>query len=379
MGHEHFEVVKAGRAQMAVLNTNSRYLYENINILSKELLETLPRELKVVHFVNSGSEANELAIRMVRANTGQRDIIASEVGYHGNSNMCIDISSYKFDGKGGKGAPEHTHIIPLPDAFRGKYRGKDVGEKYAQEVQRQIESIHQKGRKLGAFIIEPIISCGGQIELPEGFLKKAYGYVRQAGGLCISDEVQVGCGRLGKTFWGFQLHDVVPDIVTIGKPLGNGHPLAAVVCTQEVAEKFANGMEYFNTFGGNPVSCAIGTAVLQTVKRKRLQKNALSVGEFLKTELKALAQEFPIIGDVRGQGLFLGIELVDSELNPLADHADYLVNRMKEHHILMSTDGPDHNVLKIKPPMVFTKENALELLFYLKKILAEDFMKVDSD
>ena len=179
---------------------------------------------------------------------------------------------------------------------------------------------------------------------------------------------------MGKTFWGFQLHDVIPDIVTIGKPLGNGHPVAAVACTQEVANKFANGMEYFNTFGGNPVSCAIGTAVLQTVKNENLQQNAHKVGKFLKDKLKKLAKEFPIIGDVRGQGLFLGIELVDSNMNPLAEQTDYLANRMKDHGILMSTDGTDHNVLKFKPPIVFKKEHAKELIFYLQKILAEDYM-----
>ncbi|WP_034041711.1 aminotransferase class III-fold pyridoxal phosphate-dependent enzyme [Wocania ichthyoenteri] len=376
VGHEHYAVVKAGQEQMALINTNSRYLHDNINALAKELIETLPPELSVLHFVNSGSEANELAIRMVKASTGQRDIIASEVGYHGNSNMCIDISSYKFDGKGGNGAPEHTHIFPLPDTFRGKHRGEDSAEKYAEEVQKQIDTVHKKGRNIGAFIIEPIISCGGQIELPEGFLAKSYDYVRAAGGLCISDEVQTGCGRMGKTFWGFQLHNIVPDIVTIGKPLGNGHPIAAVACTQEVAEKFANGMEYFNTFGGNPVSCAIGAEVIRTVKREKLQENALKVGEFLKSKLTALSKEFPIIGDVRGQGLFLGIELVDANMNPLPAQTDYLANRMKDHGILMSTDGPDHNVLKIKPPIVFTKENAEELIFYLRKIFAEDFMQL---
>ena len=181
---------------------------------------------------------------------------------------------------------------------------------------------------------------------------------------------------MGKTFWGFQLHNVIPDIVTIGKPLGNGHPIAAVACTQEVADKFANGMEYFNTFGGNPVSCAIGTEVLRTVKREKLQENALEVGEYLKKELKKLAQYFPIIGDIRGQGLFLGIELVDTNLNPLAAQTDYVANRMKDHGILMSTDGPDHNVLKIKPPLVFNKENATELIVYLKRILSEDFMSL---
>ncbi|MEP0266559.1 aminotransferase class III-fold pyridoxal phosphate-dependent enzyme [Dokdonia sp.] len=376
VGHEHYNVVKAGQEQMALINTNSRYLHENINALAKELIETLPPELSVLHFVNSGSEANELAIRMVKAHTGSRDIIASEVGYHGNSNMCIDISSYKFDGKGGKGAPEHTHIFPLPDTFRGKYTGNDAAQKYAGEVQSQIENIQDKGRTVGAFIIEPIISCGGQIELPKGFLAKAYTYIRNAGGLCISDEVQTGCGRMGKTFWGFQLHGVIPDIVTIGKPLGNGHPIAAVACTQEVADTFANGMEYFNTFGGNPVSCAIATKVLQTVKQEKLQENALEVGNYLKSELTSLAKKFPIIGDVRGQGLFLGVELVDTHKNPLAPQTDYLANRMKDYGILMSTDGPDHNVLKIKPPMVFTKENAEELVSYLGLIFNEDFMQL---
>ncbi len=374
VGHEHLAVVKAGQEQMALINTNSRYLHKNINDLAKELIETLPPELSVLHFVNSGSEANELAIRMVKAATGERDIIASEVGYHGNANMCIDISSYKFDGKGGQGAPEHTHIFPLPDAFRGKHRGKNTGRKYSEEVQKQIDIIHKKGRGVGAFIIEPIISCGGQIELPEVFLEKSYEMVRAAGGLCISDEVQTGCGRMGKTFWGFQLHKVIPDIVTIGKPLGNGHPIAAVVCTRAIADKFANGMEYFNTFGGNPVSCAIGAEVIKTVKREKLQENALEVGSFLKTELKKLAKKFKIIGDVRGQGLFLGIELVNENMEPLEAQTNYLANRMKDHGILMSVDGPDHNVLKIKPPMVFNKDNANEVIFRLRQVFAEDFM-----
>lgn len=374
VGHEHPKVVKAGQNQMAILNTNTRYLHENINKLAAELIETLPPELNVLHFVNSGSEANELAIRLAKAFTNEQDIIASEVGYHGSTNMCVDISSYKFDGKGGKGAPKHTHIFPLPDAFRGKYKGKNTGEHYAEEVKLQIDLVQKTGRNIAAFIIEPIISCGGQIELPKNFLKDAYKHTRKAGGLCISDEVQTGCGRMGKTWWGFQLYDVVPDIVTMGKPLGNGHPLAAVACTQEVASAFANGMEFFNTFGGNPVSCAIGIEVLQTIKQEKLRENALLIGGFLKDELKKLSKEFPIIGDVRGQGLFLGIELVDKNMNPLAEQTDYLVNRMKYFGVLMSTDGPDHNVIKIKPPMVFTKNNAKALIFYLKKILAEDFM-----
>lgn len=376
VGHEHPFVVKAGQDQMALLNTNTRYLHKNINLLAEELLGTFPSELCVVHFVNSGSEANELALRMAQVVTGNKDILASEMGYHGNTNACIEISSYKFDGKGGSGCPEHTHIFPLPDVFRGQYRGEDAGNAYAKEVENTILALKQKGREPAAFIIEPIISCGGQIELPKGFLSKAYEYARKEGALCISDEVQVGCGRMGKTFWGFQLHNVIPDIVTIGKPLGNGHPVAAVICTEAVADKFANGMEYFNTFGGNPVSCAIATAVLKSIKKDDLQANALQVGNFLKSELKVLAKSYPVLKDIRGQGLFLGIELTDDQLNPLAKQTKYLANRMKDKGMLMSIDGPDHNVLKIKPPLVFSKDNAIELLDALASVLKEDYMNI---
>jgi 4-aminobutyrate aminotransferase-like enzyme/Ser/Thr protein kinase RdoA (MazF antagonist) len=375
VGHEHPRVVRAGQRQMAVLNTNTRYLHDNINRFTKELLRTFPGELSVVHLVNSGSEANELALRMVQTCTGQKDMIAVEVGYHGNTTGCVSISSYKFDGKGGSGAPEHTHIVPLPDRFRGIHRGVESGPLYAAYVQEQINRIHALGRKPAAFICESIISCGGQIELPHNYLEIAYAAVRKAGGVCIADEVQVGCGRVGEQFWGFQLHGVIPDIVTIGKPIGNGHPLAAVVCTREVADAFANGMEYFNTFGGNPVSCAIGTEVLRVIREESLQENALKTGNYLKAELRRMQNEFPVIGDVRGQGLFLGIELTDGELNPQTEKAAYLANRMKELGILMSTDGKNVNVMKIKPPMVFSEDNANQLLEGLQRVFREDFMK----
>ena len=376
VGHENPRVVKAGQKQMALLNTNSRYLHDNIIALADKLKETLPPELNVFHFVNSGSEANELALRMVKTYTGSNEMLVSEVGYHGNTNGCVDISSYKFDGKGGVGAPDNVHVFAMPDSFRGKYRGVDTALKYAEEVELLINQLTAEQKKLGGFIIEPLLSCGGQIELPEGFLKKAYSLVRKAGGLCISDEVQTGCGRMGKTFWGFQLHHVIPDIITIGKPLGNGHPVAAVVCTEEVANKFANGMEFFNTFGGNPVSCAIAAEVLQVVEDENLQLNALEVGEYLKTELKKLSKSFPIMGSIRGQGLFLGIELVSAMKHPLEVQAKYLVNRMKHNGILMSTDGPDNNVIKIKPPLVFSKEDTNFLIEVLTSVLAEDCMKI---
>ena len=375
VGHEHPDVVAAGQRQMAVLNTNTRYLHPNINEFAEELLKTFPSELSVVHFVNSGSEANELALRMAKVATGNSDMIALEIGYHGNTQACLDVSSYKFDGKGGKGAPAKTHIVPLPDSYRGLYQGEDTAAQYASHVDEQIDKIDNLGCGLAGFIAESIISCGGQIELPKNYLELAYHSVRKAGGLCIADEVQVGCGRVGSHFWGFELHNVIPDIVTIGKPIGNGHPLGAVVCTQKVADAFANGMEYFNTFGGNPVSCAIGKEVLKVINNQKLQENALNVGNFIIQELKRLKGQFPIIGDVRGKGLFLGLELTNPDKAPLPEQTAYLVNRMKEHGILMSIDGPDKNVIKIKPPLVFSKENAVELTNRLEVILAEDYMK----
>ncbi len=374
VGHEHPRVVKAGQQQMALLNTNTRYVHPNITDFAKELLDTFPEELSVVHFVNSGSEANELALRMAQTVTNQKDMIAVEIGYHGNTSGCVNVSSYKFDGKGGNGAPEHTHIVPLPDRFRGIYSESEA-HRYAEHVEEQVGKIKAKGRNVAGFICESIISCGGQIELPENYLKTAYEAVRKEGGVCISDEVQVGLGRVGEVFWGFQLHGVIPDIVTIGKPLGNGHPLAAVVCTKAIAEAFANGMEYFNTFGGNPVSCAIGTEVLRIVKEEKLQDKAREVGNYLKDQLKELQSAFPLIQDIRGKGLFLGFELVDEKKKPLPAKATYLTNRMKDLGVLMSTDGKDHNAIKIKPPIIFSIENADELLNRMKMVLKEDFMR----
>lgn len=374
VGHQHPKVVAAGQRQMAVLNTNTRYLHEEIIGYTEALLKKLPPHLSVIHFVNSGSEANELALRMAKTVTGNKDILAIEVGYHGNTNAVMDVSSYKFQGKGGFPKPETTHILPLPDSFRGKYTLENCGIDYANHANLIIEDLKKEGKEIAGFIAESMISCGGQIVPPKNYFKEVYKYVYEAGGICIADEVQTGFGRMGKTFWAFELYDVQPDIVTMGKPAGNGHPLAIVACTKEVAEKFNTGMEYFNTFGGNPVSCAIGSAVLEVIEEEKLQQNALDVGGFLKEEMKKLQKEFPIIADVRGEGLFLGFELNDSTKNPLPEHASYLANRMKQLGILMSIDGPDHNVLKIKPPMVFSKENAEELIFRLETVFAEDFM-----
>ena len=215
------------------------------------------------------------------------------------------------------------------------------------------------------------MGCGGQLILPKGFLKKAFNLVRAAGGVYISDEIQIGFGRVGSHFWGFETHGVIPDIVTMGKSMGNGHPLSAVVTTREIADSFNNGMEYFNSFGGNPVSCAVGQAVLDVIKEEGLQENALEVGSYLLNQLKNLQNQHDLIGEVRGRGLFIGIELVKDELVPAAAEAQTIVNHMKDKRLLLNTDGPDQNVIKIKPPLVFNKKNADELVEKLDETMSE--------
>ncbi len=380
VGHNHPRVVQAGQAQMAVLNTNTRYLHESLVRYAERLCATLPEPLRVCYFVCSGSEANELALRLARTHTGQKELIVVDVAYHGNTGALVDISPYKHAGPGGQGAPPYVHVAPMPDPYRGPYKQADpqAGAKYAHHVAEIIAEIQRRGGGVSAFICESILSCGGQIVLPEGYLPEVYRQVRAAGGVCIADEVQVGFGRVGSHFWAFETQGVVPDIVTMGKPIGNGHPLAAVVTTPEIAASFDNGMEYFNTFGGNPVSCAIGLAVLEVIAEEGLQAHALTVGNYLLAGLSRLMERHPIIGDVRGLGLFIGLELVLNRqtLAPAGEQAGYIANRMRDYSILMSTDGPFHNVLKIKPPLVFNQADADFLLSTLAKILQEDFVRL---
>ncbi len=381
VGHCHPDVVAAGQRQMTILNTNTRYLHDHIITYTQQLLATLPEPLRVCFYVCTGSEANELALRLARNYTGQRDIISVDGAYHGNTNLLIDISPYKHDGPGGKGAPSGVQTVVMPDGYRGAFKGQgsETGAAYADDVQKAVSRIHAQARGVAAFICESMLGCGGQIVIPDDYLKHAFQYVRAAGGVCIADEVQVGFGRAGSHFWAFELQDVVPDIVTLGKPMGNGHPMALVVTTPEIADAFHHGMEYFNTFGGNPVSCAIGKAVLDVIANEKLQENAATVGNQLLQGFRKLQQKYPLIGDVRGQGLYLGIELVKNRqtLEPAAQEADHVINRMREHGILISTDGPLHNVLKFKPPMVITEENADEIISVLDKIFQEDCLQVD--
>jgi 4-aminobutyrate aminotransferase-like enzyme/Ser/Thr protein kinase RdoA (MazF antagonist) len=375
VGHCHPRVVRAAHAQSAVLNTNTRYLHRNIVDYAERLTDKLPEPLEVCFFVNSGSEANDLALRLAHTHTGRRDTVVLDGAYHGNSSSLIDISPYKFDGRGGRGAPPHVHKLAMPDGFRGKFRSSDpgYGSSYVAEARQTLDRLAADGRPIGAFIAESILSCGGQIVLPPHYLRDMYRIVRDAGGVCIADEVQVGFGRVGSHFWAFETQDAVADIVTMGKPIGNGHPLAAVVTTRAIAESFQTGMEYFNTFGGNPVSCAVGLAVLDVIEDEKLQDNAAELGEYLLNGLRVMKRQHPLIGDVRGRGLFLGFELVkDDELTPAPEQATYLVNRMRDEGVLNSTDGPLNNVIKLKPPMVFTKSNADYFLDKLGTVLTED-------
>ena len=375
VGHCHPKVVSAAMEQNALLNTNTRYLDETIVRYAKLLTKKLPDGLDVCFFTNSGSESNDLALRIARCITGSKETIVLDGAYHGHLSSLIEISPYKHNAPGGEGPPDFVYSIPLPDSFRGIYRGDNCTADYVNEVKKVIYKINDSSKTLSAFFVEALMGCGGQIVLPEGFLKKSFELVRKSGGLCIADEVQIGFGRMGTDFWGFETCGVIPDIVTLGKSIGNGHPLSAVVTSKEIADKFNNGMEYFNSYGGNPVSCAIGEAVLQVIEDEALQKNAEKVGNYLIEELIKLQSQCRFIGQVRGQGLFIGIELIHNNdtLKPNHTLAKRVANEMKDAGILISVDGPDHNVLKIKPPMVFNIENANELVINLKTIFDKNY------
>jgi 4-aminobutyrate aminotransferase-like enzyme/Ser/Thr protein kinase RdoA (MazF antagonist) len=375
VGHCHPRVVEAGAAQMRVLNTNTRYLNDLLAEYAAKLLATMPAPLEVCYFMSSASEANELALRLARTYTGGTDVIVLDAGYHGNTTSLIDMSPYKHAGPGGAGPPAWVHVAPVPDDYRGPYRRSDpqAGERYAAEVAALVNVIASRGRRLAAFFAETAPSVGGQLILPQGYLASVYDHVHKGGGLSVADEVQTGLGRIGTSFWAFEDQRVVPDIVVMGKPLGNGHPIGAVATTRAIAQAFDNGMEFFSTFGGNTVSCAIGIAVLDVVLDEGLREHARQVGDRMLAGLGSLMDRYPIIGDVRGSGLFLGVELVrdPKTLEPATDEAKFVVNRMRERGILLGTDGPYDNVLKIRPPMPFDSDNGDQLVEELERALTK--------
>ncbi|HET6932804.1 MAG TPA: aminotransferase class III-fold pyridoxal phosphate-dependent enzyme [Candidatus Acidoferrum sp.] len=375
VGHSHPRVVRAIQEQVVLLNTNTRYLHDNILRYAERLTALLPDPLQVCYFVNSGSEANELALRLARTHTGREDVVVLEHAYHGHTSTLIDISPHKFEGPGGSGRKPWVHVAPIADDYRGKYRRGEsgLGKKYAAHVGEILNDCRKKGQRVAAYIAETLPSVAGQIVFPPNYLAEVYELVRAEGAVCIADEVQVGFGRLGTHFWGFGTQGVVPDIVVFGKPMGNAFPLAAVVTTREIAASFANRMEFFSTFGGNPVACAAGLAVLDVLRDENLQQNALAVGTQWLQDLRELQETYPLIGDVRGLGLFLGIDLVtDRETRaPATRQAAYVVNRLREEGILAGTDGPHHNVIKLRPPLCFTKTDAAQFTSSLASILSQ--------
>jgi len=366
---------------MGIISTNNRFLNDELIKCAQNLVERMPDDsLSVSYFVNSGSEANDLALRLARAHTQQKDIITLDHAYHGHVISCMEISPYKFNRPGNIDVkkPDFVHVAPCPDIYRGKFRDVDhptcdMAELYANDVKKIVETIQQNGKGVSAYIAESLQSCGGQIFAPTGYFQKVYDVVRKAGGVCIADEVQVGFGRVGTHYWAFETQNVVPDIVTVAKPMGNGHPVGAVVTTKKIAESFLKtGVQYFNTYGGNPVSCAVANAVMQVIDEEKLQENCLLVGKYLMEKSDELAREFDLIGDIRGMGLFFGLELVKEKKlrTPATEEANFIVDRMKNvHKILVSSDGPDDNVVKLKPPMVFSKDNVDEFIRGFKECL----------
>nr|XP_060621340.1 5-phosphohydroxy-L-lysine phospho-lyase isoform X1 [Anolis sagrei ordinatus]XP_060621343.1 5-phosphohydroxy-L-lysine phospho-lyase isoform X1 [Anolis sagrei ordinatus] len=376
VGHCHPEVVKAAHQQNLLLNTNSRYLHDNLVDYAQRLSKTLPEKLCMFYFLNSGSEANDLALRLARQYTKHEDVMVVEHAYHGHLTSLIDISPYKFRNLGGQ--KEWVHVAPLPDIYRGIYREDhtDPALAYANEVKTVIDQAHEKGRKFAAFFMESLPSVAGQIIPPFGYFQKVAEHIHKAGGVFVADEIQVGFGRVGKHFWAFQLQgeDFIPDIVTMGKPIGNGHPVACVATTKEIAEAFSStGVEYFNTFGGNPVSCAIGITVLDIIEKERLQAHALQVGSFLMDLLNQQKAKHALIGDIRGAGLFIGVDLVQNQekRSPATTEAEFIITRLKEEFIMLSTDGPGRNVLKFKPPLCFNARDAKLVVEKLDQILSD--------
>jgi len=370
VGHCHPRVVEALTKQVTILNTHTRYLHDNVLDLAERLTGKLPAALDTAMFSCTGSEANELALRIARACSGGTGVIVTDHAYHGNSQATFEISTADIPVAE---ICDHVVTVPAPDIYRGQYRDDNAGLRYAEHVKNAVKTLESRGIKPAAFIVDTIFSSSGVIATPQGYLAKAAEIIRAAGGLFIADEVQPGFGRIGAHFWGFEADDVVPDIVTMGKPMGNGHPLAATVARKELVDTFSQHAHYFNTFGGNPVSCAVGLAVLDVIEQEKLQENALTTGMHLNAGLAELAARHHLIGDIRGAGLFKAVELVvDRESRqPASDLAARVVNGLRSRQILAGRTGKYDNILKLRPPMVFSKENADYFLQVFDEVLVD--------
>ncbi|GAB4817668.1 hypothetical protein N2152v2_004714 [Parachlorella kessleri] len=376
VGHSHPKVAAAVSRQLYTLNTNCRYLHSALVNYAEVLQATMPDPLEVVYMVCSGSEANDLAWRMAVENARQQGVsaplhvVVMDHAYHGHTSFCTDASPYKHNGPGGSGTPTYVHVLPCPDVYRGKNLDG------ATAARKAIAAARAQGGRVAAFFCESIISCGGQVILPAGYLESVYREMRAEGALCVADEVQCGFGRVGRAFWAFELQDVVPDIVTCGKPIGNGFPMSAVVTSRQVAARFSNGMEFFATYGGSTAAATAGLAVMEVIREEGLQENALLVGSYLRRRLRELQEQYPdIIGDVRGEGLMIGVEIVTDASSKA--QAPVLAKHLKErcraaHRVLLSTEGPYGNIIKIKPPICFGVAEADRMLAALEAVIEQE-------
>ena len=367
VGHCHPHVVAAMARQAGVLNTHTRYVNETILDYADKLLGYFPPELSQVMFTCTGSEANDLAIRVARSVTGGTGVIVTSLAYHG-----VTIATAEMSPSLGAGSTlgEHVRTIPAPDRYRN---GPAVGEAMAAAVREAVASMRAAGIKPAALLVDTIFSSDGVFADPPGFLLPAAEAIRAEGGLFIADEVQPGFARTGEAMWGFMRHGVVPDLVTLGKPMGNGYPVAAMVARPGWLAEFGARTRYFNTFGGNPVACATARAVLEVIEDEALMANALAVGRLLQDGLRALAGRYEAIGDVRGAGLFVGVELVRDRGARTPDGAftAQVVNALRQRRILISASGPYANVLKVRPPLVFRPKHAEQFLDGLEAVLRE--------
>ncbi|WJV55375.1 aspartate aminotransferase family protein [Pectobacteriaceae bacterium CE70] len=366
IGHCHPAVIAAVHQQMSQLNTHTRYLHERILDYTEDLLTTVPAEITKAMYMCTGSEANDLAIRVARAYSGGTGIIVSQEAYHGTSELTSGASPAL-----GSGQPlaATTRLVPAPDRYR--VDAPDLGIWFANEIQKQIDDMAAHGIKFAGFLADSIFSSDGVLPAPIGYLQPAVDVVHANGGIFIADEVQPGFARTGDAFWGFARHGIVPDIITMGKPMGNGIPVSALLARPDVLAAFSDEIPYFNTFGGNPVSIAAAQAVLQVIREEKLQAHSKNVGEKLRRELALLAQRHSSVGDVRGAGLFIGFELVSDRdaKTPNKALALDVIERLRTDHVLTSVAGPYGNVLKLRPPLAFQEQDIDWLVGSLDKAL----------
>ncbi len=372
VGHCHPRVVEAIARQAATLNTHTRYLHEGVVAYGERLVATFDAPLAMAVFACTGSEANDLAMQMARWCTGNAGFIVTDFSYHGNTTAVVTLSSSSSTEE--RRLP-YVRTVPAPDTYRvpADIQGPDPGAAYARHVQQAVDALQADGVGVAGIVFDTIFSGEGLPDVPPGYVANAVDIVRRAGGLYIADEVQPGFGRMGDHLWGYRHHGVVPDIVTLGKPMGNGHPISAVIAARDLLQPFGEARRYFNTFAGNPVACAAAAAVLDVLEEEDLVARAGETGEYLLHRLRELRDRHALIGDVRGRGLFLGVELVRDRTTrePATAAARRVIDAMRERHVLIGETGRHENVLKIRPPLPFAREHADLLLAALDECLTE--------